>query len=113
MSDWDSHPKGSRLRSAPAAAAALLLTPALTHASPDIELGRYLSSECVTCHRGATAKSTIPNIYGIAEKTFVAVVKAYREKKLDNAVMQNIASRLKDEEIEALAAYFAKTKRPR
>ena len=113
MSGWDSHRKGSRLHGAPVAAAVLLVTPALTHASPDIELGRYLSSECVTCHRGATAKSTIPNIYGIAEKTFVEVVKAYRDKKLDNAVMQNIAGRLKDDEIEALAAYFARTKRPR
>jgi cytochrome c len=96
-----------------AAVTALLLTSAPTLAQPDIQLGRYLSSECVTCHRGATAKSTIPNIYGIGEKTFVEVVKAYREKKLDNAVMQNIASRLKDDEIEALAAYFARTKRPR
>jgi cytochrome c len=83
-----------------------------TLAAPDVELGRYLSAECVTCHRGATAKSTIPNIYGLAEKTFVAVIKAYREKRLNNAVMQNIAGRLKDEEIEALAAYFARTRRP-
>ena len=38
---------------------------------------------------------------------FIQVIKAYREKRLDNAVMQNIAGRLKDDEIEALAAYFA------
>jgi cytochrome c553 len=93
-----------------AALALLAVLPAL--AAPDIELGRHLSAECVTCHRGASAKSTIPNIYGLAEKTFVDVVKAYREKRLNNAVMQNIASRLKDEEIEALAAYFARTKQP-
>ena len=35
------------------------------------------------------------------------MIKAYRDKRLNNAVMQNIAGRLKDEEIEALAAYFA------
>ena len=81
-------------------------------AAADIELGRYLSAECVTCHGGATATSTIPNIYGLAEQTFVEMVKAYRDKKPANAVMQNIAGRLKDEEIEALAAYFARTKRP-
>ena len=83
-----------------------------TPAAPDVELGRYLSRECVTCHRSATATSTIPNIFGMAESTFAAVVKAYREKRLDNAVMQNIAGRLKDEEIEALAAYFARMKQP-
>ena len=83
-----------------------------TLAGPDLELGRYLSSECITCHRGATAKSTIPNIYGISERSFIEVVKAYRDKRLNNPVMQNIAGRLKDDEIEALAAYFAKAKRP-
>ena len=81
-------------------------------AAPDVELGRYLSAECVTCHGGASAASTIPNIYGLAEQAFVDVVKAYRDKKLANAVMQNIAGRLKDEEIEALAAYFARTRKP-
>ena len=113
MSGWASRRKGSRLRGARVVAAALLLTSAPAHASPDIELGRFLSSECATCHRGATARSTIPNIYGIAESTFVEIVKAYRDGKRDNAVMQNIAGRLKDEEIEALAAYFARTKQPR
>ena len=38
------------------------------------------------------------------------MIKAYRDKQLPNPVMQNIAGRLKDEEIEALAAYFATTK---
>jgi len=99
-------------RGACAAALLLLLPSGAAPAASDVELGRYLSSECVTCHRSATKKSTIPNIYGVAEKTLVEVIKAYREKRLNNAVMQNIASRLKDEEIEALAAYFARTKRP-
>ena len=48
----------------------------------------------------------------MAEQTFAEVIKAYRDKQLANAVMQNIAGRLKDDEIEALAAYFARTKRP-
>jgi cytochrome c553 len=38
-------------------------------------------------------------------------VKAYRDKQLPNPVMQSIASRLKDDEIEALA-HFAVTKQP-
>jgi cytochrome c553 len=60
----------------------------------------------VTCHRGAAPKNAIPNIYGMPGATFIQLIKAYREKRLDNAVMQNIAGRLKDDEIEALAAYF-------
>ena len=81
-------------------------------AAPDLELGRYLAAECMTCHRGATANSTIPNIFGRAEQDAHDVINAYRDKHLPNPVMQNIAGRLKDDEIEALAAYFARTKRP-
>ena len=88
----------------------LAATPAL--AAPDIELGRYLSGECVTCHRTATATTTIPNIFGMAAVAMKQVIKAYRDKRLDNAVMQGIAGRLKDDEIEALAAYFEQSKRP-
>ncbi len=78
----------------------------------DLELGRYLASECLTCHRAATATSTIPNIFGMPESHFADVVRAYREKKLPNPVMQTIASRLSDEDIESLAFYFATARRP-
>jgi cytochrome c len=81
-------------------------------AAPDIELGRYLASQCMTCHRAATDRTTIPNIFGMSEPHFTVAMKAYRAKQLPNPVMQTIAARLTDEEIEALAAYFARTKRP-
>jgi len=77
----------------------------------DIELGRYLSSECMTCHGTAKADSTIPIIFGLGETHFVEVIKAYRAKALPNPVMQNIASRLNDEDIAALAAFFATAKK--
>jgi cytochrome c553 len=82
-------------------------------AAPDVELGRYLSAECATCHRAGSAPGTIPNIHGRAEQTLVELIKAYRDKTRASAVMQSIAGRLKDEEIEALAAYFATTRPPR
>jgi cytochrome c553 len=43
----------------------------------------------------------------MAEATFAEIVKGYREGKLPNPVMQNIARRLTDQEIAALARYFA------
>jgi cytochrome c553 len=79
----------------------------------DVELGRYLSSECMTCHGTAKADSTIPNIFGLGEAHFVEVIRAYRDKKLPNPVMQTIASRLKDDEIVALALYFQTAKKPK
>jgi cytochrome c553 len=81
-------------------------------AAPDIELGRHLANQCMTCHRTATTMATIPNIFGMAEPRFTTLMKAYREKQLPNPVMQTIAARLTDDEIEALAAHFSRTKRP-
>jgi len=81
-------------------------------AGADIELGRYLATECMTCHRAATATSTIPNIFGLGEQHLTDVVKAYRAKTLPNAVMQNIAARLSDDEIASLALYFSRTRKP-
>jgi cytochrome c553 len=43
----------------------------------------------------------------------VAVIKAYRDKALPNPVMQNIASRLSDDDIAALALYFESAKKPK
>lgn len=78
----------------------------------DVELGRYLSSECMTCHGPARA-TAIPNIAGMAQSIFVDALKAYREKRKANQVMQTVASRLSDEDIAALAAYFATAKKNR
>jgi cytochrome c len=72
----------------------------------DIELGRYLSSECKTCHGTARAEA-IPNIIGMAQPLFTDSLKAYRDKRRSNEVMRTVASRLSDEDIAALAAYFA------
>lgn len=80
--------------------------------SADVEFGRYLSSECTTCHGAAKSDSTIPAIHGLDEAHFVEVIKAYRAKMLPNPVMQTIAGRLRDEEIAALAAYFAAASKP-
>lgn len=83
-----------------------------TATKPDLELGSYLAGECLGCHRhfSGSGANAIPTLFGMAEETFGLVMRAYRERKLDNPVMQNVASRLKDDEIEALAAFFARTK---
>jgi len=94
---------------AAAALAAAYVAPAT---AADVELGRYLSSECMTCHGKAREGGAIPNIFGLAEAHFVEVVKAYRDRRLDNRVMQTIAGRLSDDEITALAAYFATAAKP-
>ena len=98
---------------AAASAAILSMTAAApVAAAADVELGRYLASECMTCHRGATASTTIPNIFGRAEQELTHIIRAYRDRQLPNPVMQTVASRLKDDEIDALAHYFAVSRKP-
>ena len=76
----------------------------------DVELGRYLSSECMACH-GTARATAIPNIFGMTQSIFTDAVKAYRDKRRPNEVMQTVAGRLSDEDIAALAAYFATAKK--
>ncbi len=80
-------------------------------AEGDPEYGQYLSSECVTCHQSSVV-GAIPSIDGMNEDGFIALMKLYRSKQLDNPTMQTVAGRLSDEDIAALAAYFSALKPP-
>jgi cytochrome c553 len=98
-----------RVRGAGVAALLLSVTDVVT--AGDRELGQYLSSECVTCHQlSGRVAGGVPPIVGWPVDQFIAVMAAYKTKQLDHPVMQSIAARLNDEDIAALAAYFADRK---
>ena len=82
------------------------LPPEVMAIEGDAEYGAFLSAECTTCHQRSGAHAGIPGIVGWPEEDFVAAMHAYRERLRPHEVMQNIAQRLGDEEIAALAAYF-------
>ena len=71
----------------------------------DKEYGQHLAGECVTCHKANSDKS-IPSINGYDKEVFLTVMLAYKNKEMENPVMQMIASRLDDEQIASLALYF-------
>ena len=73
----------------------------------DREWGEYLASECTTCHQRDGAAQGIPSITHWPEDRFVVALHAYREGLRPHQVMQSVARRLTDEDIAALAAYFA------
>lgn len=73
----------------------------------DAEYGEYLSSECTTCHKRDGSDDGIPSIVYWPEEDFVIAMHAYKRKLRPHPVMQMMAGRLSDEEIAALAAYFA------
>jgi cytochrome c len=83
------------------------LDPAILALEGDPEYGAYLASECITCHQIDGENQGIPSIVLWPEEDFVIAMHAYKNKQRAHPVMQMIASRLGDEEIAALAAYFA------
>lgn len=69
--------------------------------------GEYLSGECLTCHRLDEHTSGIPAIFGWPEERFIETLLLYKHGSRDNAAMRNVAASLGDEEMAALARYFA------
>ena len=74
----------------------------------DPEYGEYLSGECVTCHKADGADEGIPSITGWDAAAFFYTLAAYRDGDREHEAMRLVASRLTDEEIAGLAAYFGR-----
>lgn len=84
------------------------LSPEVLAIVGDTDYGEYLSSECKTCHQQDGSDQGIPSITQWPTEDFVVAMHAYKRKLRPHPVMQMMAARLSDEEIAALAAYFAK-----
>lgn len=83
------------------------LDPTILAIKGDPEFGQYLSSECVTCHQTDGSDQGIPSITQWPAEDFVVAMHAYKSKLRPHQVMQMMAGRLGNDEIAALAAYFA------
>lgn len=75
--------------------------------SGDAAFGEYLGGECVTCHQQSGKASGIPPIAGLPTDYAVQALVEYRLGLRANDVMKLMTTRLSDEEIAALAAYFS------
>ncbi|MGE3917826.1 MAG: cytochrome c [Hyphomicrobiaceae bacterium] len=108
--------RGRGSRSLPrmgAAVAGLVLLASATAApalAADPAYGEYLSAECVSCHRRDGQDKGIPSIVGWPPEQFVAVLNSYKTKDRPNQVMQTITSRLSDDDMAALAAFYGSLK---
>ncbi len=83
------------------------LSPEVLAIVGDTDYGEYLASECKTCHQQDGSDKGIPAITNWPTEDFVVAMHAYKRQIRPHPVMQMMASRLSDEEIAALAAYFA------
>ena len=76
----------------------------------DTAYGEYLGGECVTCHQQSGGSDGIPPIVGLPVDYTVKALVEYKLGIRPNDVMQLMSKRLANEEIAALAAYFAEIK---
>ena len=72
-----------------------------------VEYGEYLSSQCSTCHRLDAHEGAIPPLGHLPKDYFLVVMNEYKTGRRTNPAMVSVANSLSQEEIEALAAYYA------
>ncbi len=73
----------------------------------DPAYGEYLANECTACHPPDVTDGVIPPLWMLPTDYFIDALRAYQTGERENPVMQAVARALGDEEIAALAAYFA------
>jgi cytochrome c553 len=69
--------------------------------------GQHLARECTACHRLDGVDNGIPSIIGWPAETFISTMKFYSDGARTNPVMVSVVSSLSDEQLKALAAFFA------
>jgi cytochrome c553 len=89
---------------------ALSLTIALMSAQPVAagDEGRALAATCTGCHGpGGASAGAIPAIAGMDRARMIALMSDFRDGKREATVMHQHARGYTDEQIEAMAAWFA------
>jgi cytochrome c553 len=69
--------------------------------------GRHLAHECSACHRLDGADRGIPSITGWDAEKFSKTLEFYRTGARMNPVMVSVAKSLDDQQVRALAVYYA------
>ena len=72
-----------------------------------IALGRHLSQECATCHKAGGGAANIPPLAGLEADYLVETIGFYKSGTRNNPAMVSVALSLDDEQVKALALYFA------
>jgi sulfide dehydrogenase cytochrome subunit len=92
-----------------AIAAALIAAAHPAHAAEPIAPGARIAASCTGCHgtNGATQGNTLPPLAGQQKEALLAAMKAFKAGSRPATIMSQIAKGYTDEQLEALASYFA------
>jgi sulfide dehydrogenase cytochrome subunit len=74
--------------------------------------GQMLANTCVGCHGNkGESKGAAPSINNLSAEQIVQVMQDYRSDKRPGTIMNRIAKGYSDEELKAMADYFASSKK--
>lgn len=78
----------------------------------DAAAGKAKAESCVSCHGrgGRSTNPNNPNLAGQKKNYLIKAMKAYRDNKRTDPMMNSLASGWSDEDIENLAEYFSSAK---
>jgi cytochrome c553 len=90
---------------------ALLGMVGAAQAAADAQAGKAKAAGCVGCH-GANGQGvgSYPKLAGKSEAELVQALQEYKSGKRSNPIMKSFASKLSDQDMANLAAYFASLK---
>ena len=91
-----------------AGAVLLLGMTGVVQAGGNVQAGEAKATACAGCH-GAKGEGNgqYPKLAGLAPKTIVQDLKDFKSGKRKNGLMKNFASKLSNDDMENLAAYYA------
>jgi sulfide dehydrogenase cytochrome subunit len=83
--------------------------PAIAFAADAIPAGARLAATCTGCHgtNGATQGSALPPLAGQPKEQLLASLKDFKAGKRPATIMIQLAKGYTDEQLEALASFFA------
>ena len=83
-----------------------------SQAAGDAQAGKAKAGACGGCHgANGEGKDPYPALAGKPEDALVQAMQDYKSGKRSNAVMKSFASKLSDQDIANVAAYYASLKK--
>jgi cytochrome c553 len=88
-------------------AAGLLVLTSDCAAAAGLDRGAQLAATCAACHSRDNHDRGIPAIVGLSEERLAAAMQAFKSGERSSQIMHAVALSLSNEDISALARYFA------
>jgi cytochrome c553 len=86
----------------------------LVCAAQDSLLGRNLAATCANCHgTNGQSKGEVPSLAGLPAERIATTMAAFKNGAQPSTIMQQIAKGYTDDQVKAVAAYFAAQPAPR